>query len=270
MPRRVGAPLRSLTAGWVRAPSTWSLCERAGFEESSPSGCRRQSSADDRMDLPHRGRGERLADVRDAPRRRAVVLAVDTVLDGGTPTAALPTPTELAVEALQGQCAQLVGSDRPESRSDCSVDVADVGPAGRVLQLDRVQPLIKDVGESDGRRRRALPVDLREQPGQRLLGASLCRAIGTRNGLAAVYPPAGDRVVTGEHRTRSASPRRSIRPRFRLALSSPGTPLRLLAPKAAPRREFSIFISACALIRGGAGGVRTHDLTDYESAALTS
>jgi hypothetical protein len=67
-------------------------------------------------------------------------------------------------------------------------------------------------------------------------------------------------------RTRSASPRRSIRPRFRLALSSPGTPLRLLAPKAAPRREFSIFISACALIRGGAGGVRTHDLTDYEDA----
>ena len=87
--------------------------------------------------------------------------------------------------------------------------------------------------------------------------------------------PAGARGDDDDGPVRHSLPTESdrdawTRPRFRLALSSPGTPLRLLAPKAAPRREFSIFISACALIRGGAGGVRTHDLTDYESAALTS
>jgi hypothetical protein len=65
-------------------------------------------------------------------------------------------------------------------------------------------------------------------------------------------------------------PRRASAARLRLALSSPDTLQRLLAPKAAPRRTFWIFISIFALLRGGAGGVRTHDLTDYESAALTS
>jgi len=53
----------------------------------------RAGAADDGVDLPDGGCGERLADVRDAPRRRAVVLAIDTMLDGGMPTAALPTPT---------------------------------------------------------------------------------------------------------------------------------------------------------------------------------
>ena len=66
------------------------------------------------------------------------------------------------ITALQGQGAQLVGSGQPESRSESSVDVADVGPARCVLKLDGAQPLIKDVGEGDGRRRYALLVDLHE------------------------------------------------------------------------------------------------------------
>jgi hypothetical protein len=105
------------------------------------------------------------------------VLAVDAVFDGGTPATALPTPAQLAVEALQSEGAQLVGSDRPERRGDRSVDVTDVSPTGRVLQLDGAQPLVEDVGEGDGRCRRALLVDLREQPGECLLGAPLRGAL---------------------------------------------------------------------------------------------
>ena len=36
------------------------------------------------------------------------------------------------------------------------------------------------------------------------------------------------------------------------------------------RRAPCFGMSVFGLLRGGAGGVRTHDLTDYESAALTS
>jgi len=83
--------------------------------------------------------------------------------------------------------------------------------------------------------------------------AAARRARCARDGLAAIDPLAGDRVVTGVHpdAQRVATP--LDRPRFRFALSPPGMSLSYLHPKSRPGP------------RGGAGGVRTHDLTDYES-----
>ena len=82
------------------------------FEQVLRSGCADKlfllTPPDVGVDLPNGGCGQRLADVRDAPGRPAAVLAVDTVLDGGTPATTLPTPAQL----VGARCLSISASSR--------------------------------------------------------------------------------------------------------------------------------------------------------------
>jgi hypothetical protein len=140
------------------------------------------------------------AGVRSASGYGAVMFAVVLVpLDVRLAAAAGAAAPQLGVQRLQVPCAELVDRDRAECRPNVPLDVPDIGPAGRLLDLDRAQPLAERPAERNGRLRRPLLIYLRQRPGHHLLGTPMRGLIGALDRSGQVPVPASHRVLAGVH-----------------------------------------------------------------------
>ena len=166
--------------------------------------------------------------------------------------------------------ADLNGADQ---RPDVLVCVAQVGREGAALATHHLEVAVEQL--VDGRVRPRVPplVDLIEQPRACLLGHR-CRFRPRRDHLDEVVPSPVTGSVPAYTRTRSAPlgstsivPRGRARPGLARVTQASLQPHRV-TPRVTPGRGDRVV--EFPLLDGGAGGVRTHDLTDYESAALTS
>ena len=173
-----------------------------------------ERTADHGVDLAHRRCRHRLADVSGASRSPAVVLALDAV-HHERPAAA---PPQLRVERLEVPGRDLGDRDLAERRADRALDVADVGLAGAVLDLDGAEPLVDRVPERDGTLRGPRTVDLGLQ------AAHEGHPIGPLDRLREVPVATGHRVDAGEHAhlQRAAADAHAAPPAVRRSACGPG------------------------------------------------
>ena len=156
-------------------------------------------SRDDGVNPPHRAGAHRLAPVRSAARRAAVVATVDQrallhpVLDKRTPVAQGAAAAQVGVQPVEDVDAVLQLPQRhvAERRLQRAPDVALVRLTRRELVVGDLHPAVK-VCERRGLIGHAFGLDLRDEPGLRLLGCSAGRVRLLDVGLAA-----RDRVLAG-------------------------------------------------------------------------
>jgi hypothetical protein len=145
------------------------------------------------MDLAHRGRVHRAADVRPAL-RVAVVSPSDPVVDQVTGTAATrPAQAQLAVEAVQGLAVQLADLQLAQGRTEVVGDVPAIGAGRGRLDVEHLEVAVEETVDRGLRPGVATLVDLGQELGPDLLGGGR----GVRH-VDQVVPLAGQRVGAGE------------------------------------------------------------------------
>jgi hypothetical protein len=122
------------------------------------------------VDLPHRGRRQRRADVRRAS-LVALVLGLRPVVHSPTPPVTVHTAApELGVERVERLAIEHAQRQRAEHRAHMDVGAADVRLPRGLLELDHREVPIKQLVDRRLRPRVALLVDLVEQARPDLLG----------------------------------------------------------------------------------------------------
>jgi hypothetical protein len=141
----------------------------------------------DPVDLAHGRCRQRPAHVRTAG-RRALVLPHHPVVNPGPARAPGPAPTQLRVERVEGLPVDTARLELPQHRADVSVDVADVGRARRLANVEHLLVAVEELVHGRPRSRIAAFVDLAQQPRPHLLGLGGCPRAG-RDDLDEVVLP---------------------------------------------------------------------------------
>jgi hypothetical protein len=149
------------------------------------------------VDLADGGAGERAAAVL-ATALVTVVWAVGAVLNESAASAVRPAGAQLRVEGVQDFAVELAERQLAEQGADVVADVAFVGAASGVLDVDQFQVPVEELVHGGPGARVAALVDLGEETGACLLGF-LGGGRARRDRLIEVEPSLGDRVDPRVH-----------------------------------------------------------------------